>query len=462
MTASINVGTGPTAIAVGVRVGVGGQQPRRDRLADRPADQHRHRDDPGRRRRRRDRGRRAARCGSPASTPARVSRIDPVTDTVTRTITVGNRPRGLAIAGGLVWVGARPAATGHRGGTLTVLATGLGRHRRPGPHAEPRDPVLPLTNDGLTAYQRVGGSGSVQLVPDLAVSLPTPTDGGTTYTFQLRRGIRYSNGELVRPEDFRRALERDLILGPEPATTAARSPTSSAAPRARRTRATATSPAGSSPTTPPNTVTFHLVAPEPRVPGPAHAPGRGRGAGRHTRPRHRPSPAARHRPVQVGRASPDTRRRSCATPTSTSGRTRRVPTATPTGSSSASSPARRPRSPPSSTAAPTTCSTECRQTAWPRCKPGSPASCTSPRDRHRRADPQHPGGAVQRRPGPPGDQLRDRPRQDRPPARPGRPAHLPDTARPAFPATDRYCPYTTRPQPGRDLARARTSPRPSA
>src|SRR5262249_59812894 len=67
---------------------------------------------------------------------------------------------------------------------------------------------------GLTAYQQVGGSGSVQLVPDLAVSLPFPTDGGTTYTFRLRHGIRYSDGELVRPEDFRRALERDLILGP--------------------------------------------------------------------------------------------------------------------------------------------------------------------------------------------------------------------------------------------------------
>jgi peptide/nickel transport system substrate-binding protein len=73
--------------------------------------------------------------------------------------------------------------------------------------------VLPQTYDGLTAYQRVGGSGSTQLVPDLAVSLPAPTDGGTTYTFQLRRGIRFSDGELVRPEDFRRALERDLILG---------------------------------------------------------------------------------------------------------------------------------------------------------------------------------------------------------------------------------------------------------
>ena len=53
--------------------------------------------------------------------------------------------------------------------------------------------------DGLTAYQRTGGFQSAQLVPDLAAWLPTPTDGGTTYTFQLRRGIRYSNGAPVRP-----------------------------------------------------------------------------------------------------------------------------------------------------------------------------------------------------------------------------------------------------------------------
>ena len=31
-----------------------------------------------------------------------------------------------------------------------------------------------------------------------------------TYTFQLRPGIRYSTGQLVRPADFRRAIERTL------------------------------------------------------------------------------------------------------------------------------------------------------------------------------------------------------------------------------------------------------------
>jgi YVTN family beta-propeller protein len=190
-----------------------------------------------------------------------VSQIDPVTDTVPRTIAVGNRPQGLTIAGGSLWVGSRASPTGHRGGTLSVLTTFW---------ADTVDPVLTqtamgaleLTNDGLTAYQRVGGSGSVQVVPDLAASLPRPTNGGTTYTFQLRHGIRYSNGARVRPEDFRRALERDLTLGPNSAyggpfadvvggAACAAHPT-----RCDLSHGVVTDDAA-------DTVTFHLIAPNP-------------------------------------------------------------------------------------------------------------------------------------------------------------------------------------------------------
>jgi peptide/nickel transport system substrate-binding protein len=44
--------------------------------------------------------------------------------------------------------------------------------------------------------------------------MPRPTAGGTRYTFTLRRGIRYSNGNLVRASDFRRGIQRQLIIGP--------------------------------------------------------------------------------------------------------------------------------------------------------------------------------------------------------------------------------------------------------
>jgi peptide/nickel transport system substrate-binding protein len=62
----------------------------------------------------------------------------------------------------------------------------------------------------------VAGLAGDQLVPDLATTLPVPTDGGRTYVFQLRSGIRYSNGQLVRPQDFRRAIERVLTINRSP------------------------------------------------------------------------------------------------------------------------------------------------------------------------------------------------------------------------------------------------------
>jgi len=75
----------------------------------------------------------------------------------------------------------------------------------PAPLADPQ-----LTNDGLVGYRRVSGPLGDTIVPDLATALPVPADGGKTYRFRLRTGIKYSNGVLVKPEDFRRAIERVL------------------------------------------------------------------------------------------------------------------------------------------------------------------------------------------------------------------------------------------------------------
>jgi YVTN family beta-propeller protein len=145
---------------------------------------------------------------------ASLSRIDPARNTVTRTVALAGRPAGLALAGGAVWAGMQAAGGRHRGGTLTVMSNGgFGSLDPVSPHALiPSWLTLDVTNDGLTAFKRVGGPGGAQLVPDLAISLPAPTDGGTSYTFQLRRGIRYSNGQPLRPEDFRRAFERMFAL----------------------------------------------------------------------------------------------------------------------------------------------------------------------------------------------------------------------------------------------------------
>jgi ABC-type transport system substrate-binding protein len=53
-------------------------------------------------------------------------------------------------------------------------------------------------------------------MPDLATRLPLPTDGGKTYTFALRPGIRYSSGVLARASDFRRGIQRQLSFGANP------------------------------------------------------------------------------------------------------------------------------------------------------------------------------------------------------------------------------------------------------
>ena len=110
---------------------------------------------------------------------------------------------------------ARDASAAHRGGTLRVAVPEFG------PTIDQFDYSLlwniDLTGDGLTAYRRVAGTDGAGLVPNLAASIPTPTDDGRTYTFPLRRGVSYSTGEPVGPEDFRRAIERFYRLGPAPA-----------------------------------------------------------------------------------------------------------------------------------------------------------------------------------------------------------------------------------------------------
>jgi YVTN family beta-propeller protein len=151
-----------------------------------------------------------------------VARIDPARQAVVKTLTVGNPPQGLAVVDGSLWVGVRASGAQHRGGTLGVLVA-KGEPNIPGGRLDPATlftpeevHILGLINDGLVAFQRVGGRQGATLVPDLALSLPTPTDGGRTYAFQLRRGIRYSTGVPVHASDFRRQLERVVRKGVAP------------------------------------------------------------------------------------------------------------------------------------------------------------------------------------------------------------------------------------------------------
>jgi YVTN family beta-propeller protein len=148
---------------------------------------------------------------------ATLARIDPHTNQVSRVISVGSTPRGIVAAESGVWVAARPfAAASHRGGTLTeVSADEL--QLDPAHDYNTATPALATVYDGLVAFRKTAGARGDTLVPDLAVTLPRPADGGTAYTFTLRRGIRYSNGAPVRASDFRRGIQRQLSFGDVPA-----------------------------------------------------------------------------------------------------------------------------------------------------------------------------------------------------------------------------------------------------
>ena len=147
-----------------------------------------------------------------------LSKIDPQAGRVVKTVPVGGTPQGIALDGATAYVPVQESPSAHRGGTLTlVIANSPGEYTDALPKAfDPASDygtleLTSLTNDGLLGYSRAGGASSYQVVPDLAVALPTVSDGGTTYTFQLRGGIHYSNGAVVQPADIRRGIERALL-----------------------------------------------------------------------------------------------------------------------------------------------------------------------------------------------------------------------------------------------------------
>ena len=114
---------------------------------------------------------------------------------------------------GGVWIAVQAAGVGHRRGRLVVLGDGLDSIDPARAASTASTSLVGVVYDGLTAFRRVGGSEGTQLVADLAAALPQPTDGGRAYAFRVRAGIRYSDGSLLRAQDFKRALERSFALG---------------------------------------------------------------------------------------------------------------------------------------------------------------------------------------------------------------------------------------------------------
>jgi peptide/nickel transport system substrate-binding protein len=80
------------------------------------------------------------------------------------------------------------------------------------------DPQLSYTLEGwegishvyipLLTYQSGNGDESTKVVPGLAQSMPDMSPDGKTYTFTLRKGMKYSDGTPIKASDFPYAIQR--------------------------------------------------------------------------------------------------------------------------------------------------------------------------------------------------------------------------------------------------------------
>ena len=106
------------------------------------------------------------------------------------------------------------ASSGKSGGTITIAS---------GTAPLSADQALDFTTQGnelysvintplLTFVRGVQGTAGSKIIPALAKSLPTVSNGGKTYTFMLRPGLHYSNGTPIKASDVAYALERDIKI----------------------------------------------------------------------------------------------------------------------------------------------------------------------------------------------------------------------------------------------------------
>ena len=97
----------------------------------------------------------------------------------------------------------------HRGGTMRLVARSA---------AGSVDPMINYTlqywqiyqgiYDGLMAFKKAAGSDGFTKVPDLATAMPVISKDGKTYTFILRKGIKFSNGADLTTKDVVASFQR--------------------------------------------------------------------------------------------------------------------------------------------------------------------------------------------------------------------------------------------------------------
>jgi peptide/nickel transport system substrate-binding protein len=123
----------------------------------------------------------------------------------------------IALAGALAAVAAAafgsPASAARTagGGTLKAAIADNPDHLDPGlSYATEGWETLEATGNGLLTFKKAAGGAGAQIVPDLAVAMPAVSQGGRTYSFKMRTGVRFSPpvNRAVQPSDIKFAIER--------------------------------------------------------------------------------------------------------------------------------------------------------------------------------------------------------------------------------------------------------------
>ena len=98
--------------------------------------------------------------------------------------------------------------TSHRGGTLKLLANAAGGTLDPQVNYTLQYwQLYQATYDGLLAFQKAGGAAAFNVVPDLASNYKI-TNGGKSWVFTLRKGVKFSNGQPVTANDVVASFRR--------------------------------------------------------------------------------------------------------------------------------------------------------------------------------------------------------------------------------------------------------------
>lgn len=107
----------------------------------------------------------------------------------------------------------KSTTSGHAGGVFTVVANSAFGVADPAQNYTLEEWQLLIdTHDGLVGFAKAGGLAGTKIVPDLATSIPLPTNGGKTYVFNIRRGIKFSNGQVLKPSDFVTTFDRQFTV----------------------------------------------------------------------------------------------------------------------------------------------------------------------------------------------------------------------------------------------------------